>query len=64
MVTVAVPVAAVELALSVKTLVEVVGFVPKLVVTPDGKKPEADNVTLPVKPFAGVTVIVLLPLLP
>ena len=59
----AVPVAAVELALSVKTLVDVVGFVPKLAVTPDGKA-EADKVTLPVKPFAGVTVIVLLPLLP
>jgi len=62
-VTVEVPVVAVELALSVKTLVVVVGFVPKLAVTPDGK-PEADNVTLPEKPFAGVTVIVLLTLLP
>lgn len=62
-VTVAVPVVAVELAVSVKTLLDVVGLVPKLAVTPDGK-PEADRVTLPVNPPEGVTVIVLLPLLP
>ncbi len=63
MVTDAVPVAAVELAVNVTALVEVVGLVPKLAVTPDGN-PDADKLTLPVKPFEGVTVIVLLPLLP
>jgi hypothetical protein len=63
MVTVDVPVVAVELAVNVTTLVEVVGFVPKLAVTPLGR-PEADKVTLPVKPPEGVTVMVLLPLLP
>ena len=63
MVTVEVPVAAVELAVNVTELVEVVGLVPKLAVTPEGR-PEADKVTLPVKPFDGLTVIVLLPLEP
>lgn len=63
MVTVAVPVAAVELVLRVKVLVEVAGFVPKLAVTPAGR-PEADRLTLPVNPPAGVTVIVLFPLPP
>jgi hypothetical protein len=63
MVTVEVPVVAVELAVNVTTLVEVVGFVPNVAVTPEGN-PEADNVTLPVKPPEGVTVIVLFPLLP
>ena len=58
MVTVAVPVVAVELAVKVTTLVEVVGLVPKLAVTPAGR-PEADNVTLPVNPFTGVSVMVL-----
>src|ERR1051326_8644597 len=63
MVTVAVPVVAVELAVKVTTLVDAVGLVPKLAVTPPGR-PEADKVTLPVKPFSLLTVIVLLPLLP
>ena len=58
-----VPVVAVALAVKVTELVEVVGLVPKLAVTPDGK-PEADRVTLPVNPPEGVTVMVLLPLLP
>jgi hypothetical protein len=62
-VTFDVPVVAVELAVKVTTLVDVVGFVPKLAVTPEGN-PEADKVTLPVKPPEGVTVMVLLPLLP
>jgi hypothetical protein len=62
-VTVAVPVVAVELAVKVRTLVEVAGLVPKAAVTPAGK-PEAESVTLPVKPPEGVTVIVLLPLVP
>jgi len=62
-VTVDVPVAAVALAVSVKTLVAVVGFVPNEAVTPVGK-PDADKVTLPVKPFWGATVMVLGPLDP
>jgi hypothetical protein len=62
-VTVEVPVVAVELAVNVTELVEVVGLVPKLAVTPDGR-PDADKLTLPVNPPEGVTVIVLLPLLP
>lgn len=62
-VTVAVPVVAVLLAVKVSALLEVVGLVPKLAVTPAGK-PEAERVTLPVKPPEGVTVIVLDPLLP
>ena len=59
-VTVAAPVVAVVLAVKVKTLVEVAGFVPKAAVTPAGN-PDADRVTLPVKPPEGVTVIVLVP---
>ena len=62
-VTVEVPVVAVELAVKVTVLVEVVGLVPKLAVTPAGK-PEADKVTLPVKPPLGFTVIVLDPVPP
>jgi hypothetical protein len=62
-VTVAAPVVAVPLAVSVSTLVEVVGLVPKLAVTPAGK-PEADKLTLPVKPAIGVMEMVLLPLVP
>src|SRR5262249_39606377 len=62
-VTVAVPTVAVLLAVNVKTLVEVVGLVPKLAVTPAGR-PDADKVTLPVKPFRLLTVIVLLPVPP
>ena len=63
MVTVAVPVVAVEFALSVTTLVEVVGLVPKLAVTPAGS-PDAERLTLPLKPFTGFTVMVLVPLPP
>ena len=62
-VTVEVPVVAVELALNVSKLEDVVGLVPKVAVTPAGR-PEAERVTLPVKPPLGVTVIVELPLLP
>ena len=62
-VIVLVPVVAVLLAVKVRTLVDVVGFVPKLAVTPAGK-PEADNVTLPVNPPVGFTVMVLVPLPP
>ena len=62
-VTDAVPVVAVELAVKVTTLLPVVGFVPKLAVTPDGR-PDAERVTLPVNPPVGFTVIVLVPLPP
>lgn len=62
-VTVAVPVVAVEEAVSVSTLVPVVGLVPKPAVTPLGK-PDAASVTLPLNPSTSVTVIVLVPLLP
>lgn len=62
-VTVKVPVVAVLLAASVTTLVEVVGLVPNVAVTPEGR-PDADKVTLPVNPPEGVTVIVLFPLFP
>ena len=58
-----VPCVAVLLAVSVKTLVAVVGFVPNAAVTPVGM-PDADKVTLPVKPFLGVIVMVLVPLDP
>jgi len=62
-VTVTVPVAAVALAVSVSVLVEVVGFGLNAAVTPLGK-PDAERVTLPLKPFTGAMVIVLVPLLP
>lgn len=62
-VTVAVPVVAVLLAVSVRLLVPVVLAGLKLAVTPAGS-PEADKLTLPVKPLVGLTVMVLLPLLP
>lgn len=62
-VTVKVPAVAVLLAASVTTLVEVVGLVPNVAVTPEGR-PEADKFTLPINPSEGVTVIVLFPLLP
>ena len=61
--TLKVPVVAVLLALNVTTLVDVVGFVPKLAVTPAGS-PDADKLTLPVNPPVGVTVMVEFPLLP
>jgi hypothetical protein len=63
MVTVTVPVVAVPLAVSVSVLVVVAGFVLNDAVTPLGK-PEADRLTLPLNPFCGVTVIVLVPLVP
>ena len=58
-----VPVVAVLLAVKVSTLVDVVGFVPNEAVTPLGSA-ELESVTDPVKPPEGVTVIVLLPLVP
>jgi hypothetical protein len=60
MVIVTVPVLALLLAVSVRTLVFVVGFVANAAVTPDGR-PVAESVTLPVKPLVGLTVIVLVP---
>jgi hypothetical protein len=63
MVTVTVPVAAVPLAVSVNVLVLVVLLGLNNAVTPLGK-PDADKLTLLLKPFCGVTVMVLAPLLP
>jgi len=63
MVTVAAPVVAVLLAVSVSTLLPVVGLVPNAAVTPVGN-PEAARVTLPAKGLTSVTVIVSVPLLP
>ena len=62
-VMVLVPVAAVLLAVNVRTLVDVVGFVPNEAVTPLGSA-EVDSVTDPVNPPVGDTVIVLVPLVP
>ena len=62
-VTVAVPIVAVPLAVNVKTLVAVAGFVPNAAVTPVGK-PDAVSVTLPVKLSVGMIVIVLVPPVP
>ena len=62
-VIVAVPVEADALAVKVRVLVDVAGFVPKLAVTPLGR-PEAEKLTEPVKPLAGVMLIVLVPLVP
>ena len=62
-VIVAGPVAAVLLAVNVSVLVFVVEAGLNDCVTPLGK-PDADRLTLLVKPFCGVTVIVLVPLFP
>jgi hypothetical protein len=59
-VTAAVPIVAVLLAVSVNVLVAVAGFGLNDAVTPLGR-PDADKVTPPLKPFCGVTVIVLVP---
>jgi hypothetical protein len=63
MVTVDVPTVAELLAVSVSTLEAVAGLVPKDAVTPLGK-PVAARVTLPLNPFAPVTVIVSVAPLP
>jgi len=63
MVTVTVPVVAVPLAVSVSVLVVEVGLGLNDDVTPLGR-PEADKLTLPLKPFCGATVIALVPLFP
>jgi hypothetical protein len=62
-VSVKVPVAAVLLADNVNMLALVVLLGAKEAVTPPGR-PEADKLTLELKPFWGVTVIVLVPLAP
>src|ERR1019366_5183900 len=62
-VTVTVPVAAVALAVKVSVLVDVAGFGLNAAVTPLGR-PDAERVTLPLKPFDGVMLIVLVPWLP
>jgi hypothetical protein len=63
MVIVADPVAAVEAAVNVITLVAVAGLVANAAVTPVGN-PDAARVTLPVNPFSSVTAMVLVPVLP
>jgi hypothetical protein len=62
-VTVTVPVAAVLLAVSVNVLVLAVLLGLNEAVTPLGR-PDADKLTLPLKPFCGVIVMVLAPLAP
>ncbi len=62
-VIVTVPVAAVLLAVSVNALVVAVLLGLNEAVTPLGS-PDADKLTLPLKPFCGVTVMVLAPLPP
>ena len=62
-VTVKVPVVAAAFAESVSTLLVFEGLGANEAVTPLGK-PEAEKVTLPLKPFCGTTVIVLEPLVP
>jgi hypothetical protein len=58
-----VPVAAALLAVNVNVLVLVVLVGLNEAVTPLGR-PDADRLTVPLKPFCGVTVIVLVPLVP
>jgi hypothetical protein len=62
-VTVAPPVVADALAVSVSVLVPVVGFGLNPAVTPLGR-PDAARVTLPVNPLTSFTVMVLVPLAP
>ena len=63
MVTVAVPTVAVLVAVNVNVLVVVVFAGLNDAVTPLGR-PEADKLTLPLKPLCGMTVTVLVPLAP
>jgi hypothetical protein len=62
-VTVTVPIVAVPLAVNVSVLEAIAGFGLNDAVTPLGR-PEADKLTLLLKPFCGITVIVLVPLVP
>jgi hypothetical protein len=59
----AVPVLAAALAVNVNVLDDVAGFELNAAVTPLGR-PDAARLTLPLKPFAGLIVTVLVPLLP
>ncbi len=59
-VTATVPVAAVALAVKVSVPLLVAGLGLNAAVTPLGR-PDAERVTLPLKPFNGVMVIVLVP---
>lgn len=61
--TLAEPIAAVLEAVKVRVLLEVAVLGLKTAVTPDGK-PDAVRLTLPLKPFCGVMVIVVPPPLP
>jgi hypothetical protein len=63
MVTVDVPLVAVELAVKVSVLLAVAGLGTKVAITPLGN-PEADRVTLPLKPFDGVIMMALVPVVP
>ena len=63
MVTVAAPVVAALLAVRVKVLVPVVLLGLNNAVTPAGK-PDTDRLTLPLKPFSALTVMLLVPLAP
>ena len=62
-VTVRVPVVAELLTVSVSVLDDVAGFGLNDAVTPLGR-PAADKLTLPLKPFCGVTVTVVAPSVP
>ena len=62
-VTVAAPMVAVLLAVRVNELVVVAEAGLKEAVTPVGR-PDADKLTLPVKPFCGATLMLLEPLEP
>ena len=57
------PVVAMPAADRIKRLLAVAGFVPKAALTPFGK-PEADNMTLPLKPLRGLIEIVVEPEVP
>ena len=57
------PVLAVALAVRVSVLDDVAGFGLNAAVTPLGR-PDAARLTLPLNPFAGLIVTVLVPLLP
>lgn len=62
-VTVAVPIAAVALAVSVSTLLPAVGLVPHVAVTPLGRL-DATSSTGPVNPYWSVTATVVVPEMP
>ena len=62
-VTVNAPVVAVLVAVSVSTLLPVVGLAPQTPVTPFGS-PDAERLTLPEKPLRSVTVMVSVAVMP